>query len=105
MVPELTALSPIPPQSVVLQGFYPQMVEAFPHQFALNYQLYGENRDKRPVDTHEPLALVASRPVLLGTGSEDHRSDSKASSWRRKLPNQSSVCWGRTGLAPTRYPH
>jgi hypothetical protein len=74
MVLELNALSPISPQSVVLQGFYPQMVEAFPHQFALNYQLYEENMDKLPVDPYEPLAL-APRPVLLGTGSEEHRSN------------------------------
>ena len=53
------------------------MVEAFPHQFALNYQRYGEDTDKLPVDTHELLALIAPRPVLLGTGSEDHWSDPK----------------------------
>jgi hypothetical protein len=51
------------------------MVEAFPYQFALNYQPYGKNTDKLPVDTHELLALIAPRPVLLGTGSLDTWSD------------------------------
>jgi len=53
------------------------MVVAFPYQFALNYQPFGENTDKLPVDTHELLALIAPRPVLLGTGSLDTWSDPK----------------------------
>ena len=51
------------------------MVVAFPHQFARNYQKFGDHTEKLPVDTHELLALIAPRPVFLGTGSEDRWSD------------------------------
>lgn len=51
------------------------MVVAFPHQFAVNYQQFGEHVDRLPVDTHELVALIAPRPLLLGTATEDQWSD------------------------------
>jgi hypothetical protein len=51
------------------------MVVAFPWQFALNYQQFGENVDKLPVDTHELIALIAPRPLFLGTATGDNWSD------------------------------
>jgi hypothetical protein len=49
----------------------------FPYQFAGNYGTFGDRVDKLPVDAHMLLALIAPRPVLLQTGTEDHWSDPK----------------------------
>jgi hypothetical protein len=53
------------------------MVTAFPHQFAIDYQLYGDNVNELPVDTDELLALLAPRPFFLGTATGDNWSDPK----------------------------
>ncbi len=51
------------------------MVISFPHQFAINYQQFGQNVDELPVDTHELIALIAPRPLFLGTATGDNWSD------------------------------
>lgn len=45
------------------------------YQFAGNYASYAGRVDELPVDAHLLLALIAPRPVLLQTGTEDHWSD------------------------------
>jgi hypothetical protein len=49
----------------------------FTYQFAANYGKFGNQVDQFPVDAHMLLALIAPRPVLLQTGSEDYWSDPK----------------------------
>lgn len=47
----------------------------YPYQFARNYGNFGEDVDSFPVDAHLLLSLIAPRPVLLQTGTEDRWSD------------------------------
>ena len=49
--------------------------DAFPYQFAINFQKYGLHTDQLPIDSHDVLALIAPRPVYLTTGSLDTWSD------------------------------
>lgn len=47
----------------------------YAYQFAGNYARYGERVHDLPVDAHLLLALIAPRPVMLQTGTEDRWSD------------------------------
>lgn len=49
----------------------------FPHWFAKNFAKYAAAEDKLPVDAHELAALLAPRPLLAMSGSEDVWSDPK----------------------------
>ena len=53
------------------------MVNHFPHWFAKSFAKYAKAEDKLPVDAHELAALVAPRPLLAMSGSEDLWSDPK----------------------------
>ena len=47
----------------------------FPYQFSINYQKFGDHPEKLPVDTHELIALIAPRPLYLGTAEDDRWAD------------------------------
>ena len=50
----------------------------YPYQFAKNYGKYSApNTGQFPVDSHELIALIAPRPLLLQTGDQDYWSDPK----------------------------
>ena len=49
----------------------------YPYQFCGNYKKWAADPRESPVDAHMLVALVAPRPVLLQTGSEDGWSDPK----------------------------
>ena len=49
----------------------------FGYQFCANYQKYGDNVERLPVDSHMLLALIAPRPLFLQTGDKDFWSDPK----------------------------
>jgi hypothetical protein len=51
--------------------------ERFPYWFAPRYAEYAQDVDSLPVDGHMLLALMAPRPLLQITGSEDHWADPK----------------------------
>jgi hypothetical protein len=82
-----------------------RMVISFPHQFAINYQAYGKNNvDKLPVDTHELLALIAPRPLLLGTATEDRWSDPKGEFLAAVAAEPVFRLLGEEGLGTTKMP-
>ena len=47
----------------------------FPHWFTRNCHYWNDNEAAMPFDQHELLALVAPRPLYIGSGSEDLWSD------------------------------
>ena len=47
------------------------------HWFAPNFKKYASNEGALPVDQHELLALLAPRPLLITSGTEDLWSDPK----------------------------
>jgi hypothetical protein len=50
---------------------------SFPYWFCANYRKFGDHVDELPVDSHELIALMAPRPVYLGTAEEDKWGDPK----------------------------
>lgn len=52
-----------------------QITQAFPHWFAPAYASWASRQSALPVDQHQLLALIAPRPVLLGSARRDRWSD------------------------------
>ncbi|MGN0188553.1 MAG: DUF4886 domain-containing protein [Candidatus Cryptobacteroides sp.] len=48
---------------------------SFPHWFCDNFKKYSENEAALPIDQHELLALIAPRPLCIGSARGDRWSD------------------------------
>jgi PelA/Pel-15E family pectate lyase len=51
------------------------LVEKFPHWFCGNYRAYAGKEAEQPFDQHQVAALIAPRPLLATSGSEDAHAD------------------------------
>ncbi len=55
----------------------PFITKTFPHWFVQSFAAYGGRENDLPFDQHEFLALIAPRPLAVGSASEDHWADQK----------------------------
>jgi hypothetical protein len=76
----------------------------YPYQFAANYQKWANDPREAPVDAHELIALIAPRPVLLQTGSEDGWSDPKGEFLAAVAAEPVYKLLGKQGLGTTEWP-
>jgi hypothetical protein len=80
------------------------MNHAFAYQFAGNYQKYGNDVSKLPVDANLLVALIAPRPLLLQTGSLDLWSDPKGEFLAEVAAQPVYALFGQSGLGVDTWP-
>jgi hypothetical protein len=76
----------------------------FPYQFCANYQKFGRDVSKLPVDGHMLVALLAPRPVLLQTGDKDFWSDPKGEFDAAVAAAPVFELFGKQGLGTDQWP-
>jgi len=75
------------------------MTSTFLYQFSEGFKRYHKHWDDLPVDAHMLIALIAPRPLLLNTGSEDKWSDPRGEFLAAQAASPVWALFGKTGLA------
>lgn len=81
-----------------------QITSRFPHWFAGAVVPFAEATDELPVDNHLTLALIAPRPLYLGTASEDVWANPAGEFLAAKAAEPVWHLLGRSGLAASERP-
>jgi hypothetical protein len=77
---------------------------AFPHWFCANYQHYLGRVQDLPVDGHLLLALIAPRPLYVGSAIADPFSDPEGELMAAKAVSPVYAFYGETGITDTATP-
>jgi hypothetical protein len=80
------------------------MTTTYLYQFSLNFHGYYKNWNELPVDAHMLVALMAPRPLLLNTGSEDKWSDPKGEFLAAQTASPVYELFGKKGPAGAEQP-
>ena len=76
----------------------------FPYQFCANYAKWAKYPSESPVDANMLVALMAPRPLLLQTGSEDGWSDPKGEFLAAVAAGPVYKLFGKQGLDTAEWP-
>jgi hypothetical protein len=80
------------------------MTSRYLYQFSENFRRYHGNWNALPVDAHMLVALMAPRPLLLNTGSEDKWSDPRGEFLAAQAASPAWELFGKKGLADQQQP-
>ena len=75
------------------------MTTRYLYQFSESFARYHKRWNELPVDAHMLLALIAPRPLLLNTGSEDRWSDPRGEFLAAQAASPVYALFGKKGLA------
>jgi hypothetical protein len=74
------------------------MTTRYLYQFSEGFGRYHKNWNALPVDAHMLVALIAPRPLLLNTGSEDRWSDPRGEFLAAQAASPAWTLFGKKGL-------
>jgi hypothetical protein len=80
------------------------MTSRYLYQFGERFARFNHHWNDLPVDAHMLLALLAPRPVLLNTGSEDKWSDPRGEFLAAQAASPVYALFGKKGLADVAQP-
>ena len=81
-----------------------QINTTFPQWFCRNYIKYMDNEDALPVDQHELVALIAPRPVYVGSAAGDRWADPKGEFLSLVHAQSVYAMYGYSGLPSDEWP-
>lgn len=76
----------------------------FPHWFNATYKTYNSNVNGLPVDQHMLLALMAPRPLYVGSASLDLWTDPKGEFLSAKFAGPAYALYGKKGVGVAEMP-